>query len=169
MAIIQSDYIDARERFLELGLASPTGITLLPRNFTEAASPDEFIYEKSTTTVRTLWRQNGVTETRLEADTGPTREIVEQGFTELVLPTIFVAGGLLSQNPVAVGVAINILSDYATHFFRGIPSPKRVKLSIVVETDKERQYKELNFEGSPEHLKDLVPIVREVYGNDQLP
>jgi len=78
-------------------------------------------------------------------------------------PIIYVPYSLLSQNPYLITVALNVISNYLTDWFRGIPYNRRkVKLSIVVET-RYGDYKEVKYEGPPDGLDKLPEILKGVY------
>ncbi len=145
-----------------MGCNIPSHIALLPRNFEISLSKKELIHESTTPTVRVLWRQNGVTETPLEQPEEKIPFVAEHAF-EWVGPTIFISAMLLSQNPHLVTVALNVISNYLTEWFRGIPRDSRkANLRIIVET-KSGLYKKIEYEGSPDGLKDLPKVVRELY------
>jgi len=70
---------------------------------------------------------------------------------------------LLSQNPHLMTIALNVISNYLTEWFRGIPRDgRKVKLRIITET-KSGLYKEIEYEGPPDGLKDLPEVIREVH------
>src|SRR5437764_612388 len=107
------DYINVNERAARLGCNLPTELALLPRNFETAESKEELIHESSVPDIRILWRQAGLTETRIEQEGDRFLHAQENAF-EWLGPTIFVGTMLASQNPHAVSVALNILSNYLT-------------------------------------------------------
>lgn len=159
MTIQISEYADVKKRALDLGLNVPTGIAILPRNFAEAKSKDELMNETSAPTVRVLWRQAGVSETRIEKDEKfPYLE--ELGFAEWVGPIIFVNASLLSQNPHLVTVALNVVSNYLTDFFKGIVGERNVRLEVAVEKRNGGVCK-IHYEGTPEGLHELPAIIQE--------
>ena len=159
-----SDYVDVRKRAQELDCNMPESITLLPRNFENARSKNELVYETTTPTVRTLWRQNDITENALEKPEDRFPLVIEDSF-EWIGPIIFVSSSIISQNPHSITVALNVISNYLTGWFKGIPRRDReAKLSIVVET-KDMSYRKMEYEGPPEGLKDLPPVIKEM-GNE---
>lgn len=66
MPITIKDHINVNERALELGCNIPNGISILPRNFCTAKLRSELVYESSVSDIRTLFREAGIIETRLE-------------------------------------------------------------------------------------------------------
>ena len=157
-----SDFIDVKKKAQEIGCNIPFHIVLLPRNFDTALSKKELVHESATPTVRVLWRQNGIIETPLEQPGEKFPFVSEKGF-EWVGPTIFISAMLLSQNPYLVTIALNVISNYLTVWFRGIPEDgRKVKLRIITET-KSGLYKKIEYEGPPDGLKDLPEVIREVH------
>src|SRR5258708_3412630 len=155
MTIEVTNYINIRERALELGCSVPTKLALLPVNFETANSKEELIDEELVTTIRSLWKQAGLLETRIENKNYPS-ELKRS--LDIALPTIFVGVSLLTQEPNTVAIAINIISNYLTDFFKGIPGKHKVKLDIVVEK-KENEYCQLHYEGNEEGLAELPVII----------
>lgn len=157
-----SDYIDVKEKAKEMGCNLPTFIAILPRNFETSKSKEELIHESTTPTVRVLWRQNGITETPLERPEEKFPFVAEHAF-EWIGPTVFISSMLLTQNPYLVTIALNVISNYLTEWFRGIPrDARKAKLRIITET-KRGNYKKIEYEGPPDGLKDIPEIIKGVY------
>jgi hypothetical protein len=95
MDIQITDYIDVEKRALDLGLNVPSGIAILPRNFDTAESADELIHESTAPTIRVLWRQAGVAETRLEKEGMKIPQGSRKSW-EWVGPIIFIRGRFLT-------------------------------------------------------------------------
>lgn len=155
------DYADVRAHAAELGCNVPTGIALLPRNFRTAQNKAELMHESSSLTVRTLWRRAGIAETPIEPEGERFPTIIEDAFS-WAGPTIFIAASVLFQNPQIVSVTLNIVSNYLTDFFKGTRGSQNVKLSIVVEQELGRQYKEIRYEGDKGGLEELAKIVEKI-------
>lgn len=133
MTVSYSDGPSVSERAQQLGLAPPQGLTLLPRNFFEAESLEDLAHDRDVLTLRKLWRQAGIEETPLDSPEEPFPRLLERS-ASLVAPVIFVSGLLFSQNPTAVSLALNIVANYVTEFFRGRLFQGNVKLEVIVET-----------------------------------
>ena len=156
-----SDYIDVRKKAQGLGCNIPISIALLPRNFATAVSKEEFIHESTTPTVRGLWRQNGIAETSVEQPEEKFPLASEHAF-EWIGPTIFISAMLLSQNQHLVTIALNIISNYLSEWFRGIPRDSRkTKFCIVIET-KSGLYKKIEYEGPLDGLRGLPEVIKRV-------
>lgn len=160
-----TDYVDVRNRARDLGCNEPTGLCILPRNFDTVKSKEELIHESSTPTVRVLWKQAGIQEAKIEREGERFSQVSEKDFVGWVGPIIFVSAALLSQDPNAISVALGVVSNYLTDWFRGVVGEKRAKLDIVVETA-ESKYKRIRYDGSIDGLRELPEILREVRHNE---
>lgn len=109
-----------------------------------AKSKNELLHERTTPTIRTLWKQNGIAETKIED--GEKILYIQENAFDWIAPTIFISTGLLSLNPHIISVALGVISNYPTDWFRGIPESKKVKIYIVVET-MSGVYKRVRYEG----------------------
>jgi hypothetical protein len=158
MDVQVSDYIDVEQKALELGYTAPTGLTILPRNFATATSANELIHEGTTPTVRTLLRQAGIQETRLEKE-GEKFPCTKHEFWEWVGPIIFVSQAILTS--AALPVAINVISSYIYDISKGHRHDAKVTIEFVVETTEntkrgsKRTCKSIKIEGSPKEIKEF--------------
>ena len=98
MAFTITDYCDVEARAEELNLSKPEGLALLPRNFDTAAMRDQLLHESSVQTVRILFRENAILETRIEPE-GYKIPCIQENEFALVLPIVFFGALTLSQNP----------------------------------------------------------------------
>lgn len=161
MATKISDYVHVANRAKELGCVTPTGITVLPENFENAASRSELLFGSEAATIRKLLKSDVPMGSLLP--TGERAPAIHNKHFEWA-PAIFVSAALLSENPNAISVALGIVSNYATDFFKGRPS-RKVKLTVVVETKKDRSCKRIDYEGDASGLASLANIVRQL-GDD---
>jgi hypothetical protein len=161
------DYVDVYARADDLGCRRPSGLAFLPRGFADALERDELADESPVRTLRVLWRQAGLVDVRIEPD-GERFPTVKENAFEWAGPIIFVAASLVSQNPNAVSIALGVVSNYVTEFFRGVGGPKKARLDIVVEKTSEQGsiFKRVHFEGGPEELQHVADVVREVMQSD---
>lgn len=166
MEITTSNFIDVPDKARALGCNPPSGLALLPRNFQDAETKADLLHESSVASVRILFRQNNILETPLELEDDRFSQISEKGFTEWIAPTIFVSFALLNQNPHILSLALGVMSNYLTDFFKGMPRIGRVKLNIVVETE-DKTYKRIHYEGPVSGLEKLPDIAREASTNER--
>lgn len=139
----------------------PDGLALLPINFESASSIAEFRQVSAAATVKTLFRNATIPYSELFEKSKKPPYVQNNAF-EWIAPTIFVSAGLISANANYVSVALNVISNYATDFFKGMAGGKSVKLEVVVETTKTKTCMRISYEGDIEGLKDLPKIIREV-------
>lgn len=151
------DYLNVDERARALGMSAPVSLAFLPRNFEDAESAEALVHESSVSTLRILFRRHQIEESRLEPN-GTRLPLIQKNGFELILPTLFVATAILSENPGIVNVALGIIANYATDFFKGIPGSKSVRFSIVTKDGKDRS-KRIKYCGDPEGIKELTKLV----------
>jgi hypothetical protein len=136
-------------------------LALLPRNFETAKSRDELIHDASGLSLRAAWRSENVAETRLEPD-GEIWPAGQHDAAEWIGPIIFVSGSLLSENPNAINVALGVLANYLTDFFRGPPRAQRqAQLSVVVETEA-GETRRIDYKGPADGISELPDVVKEL-------
>ena len=168
MPIKVSKYdINVKERALELGCNVPTGLALLPRNFETAKSKDELEYEGDVDTIRTLWRNAHIEETRIEKEGDKFPYIQYKSFWMWVSPTIFISASLLSQNPYLITLALNVIANYLTDFFKGSVGLKEVKLHFLKENVRgdniELQRIEFDYTGPNDGIKhEFKKLIKEL-------
>jgi hypothetical protein len=153
-------YVNVEERAKELDCNVPTELALLPRNFDTAESKAGLLHESSVATIRTLWHQAGIAETKIEK-LGDKFPYIQENAFEWVGPIIFASASLLSQNPHLISVALGVIANYLTDWFKGIPGDKKVRLDIVVERTKGKICQRIHYEGGPEGLNELAKVLRE--------
>jgi len=166
MAFTITEYCNVRERAEELGLNKPENLALLPRNFDTAAALDELLHESAIQTVRVLFRENNISESRMEPEDQKIPCIQENEFA-LILPTLFASTLLLSQNPHLFSLALNVVANYATDFFKGIPGHNKVVLDVVIEDKAKKCSKKIHYEGSANGLKEINEIAGKVFTNEE--
>jgi hypothetical protein len=152
------EYVDLESRVAALGLRAPQGLAFLPRNLGDAAEQSDLLHESSVTTLRVLFRQSSIVEDCLEQPGQRIRVIQENAF-ELILPALFVGSLLLSSNAAAINIALNVVANYVTDFFKGIGGEKRVKFSIVIKDKTTGKYKQYKYSGDPAGVKEFTKLV----------
>lgn len=158
MPIEVEDYVDVNARAVALGLRAPQGLAFLPRNLGDAAAQADLLHESSVTTLRILFRQSNIVEDHLEQP-GQRIRVVQENAFELILPPLFVGGLLISSNPAAIDIALNVIANYVTEFFKGIGGEKRVKFSIVIEDKAAGKYRRYKYSGDPAGIKEFTQLV----------
>lgn len=101
MLIQTSEYVDAKQRSLELGLEVPTELALLPRHFDTAEARSDLVYESSVADIRALWRAEHLVETRIDGEWAPIPYIQEKKY-EWMFPPILVGAAIWSKDPYVI-------------------------------------------------------------------
>lgn len=155
------NYIRVDERIDALGCTFPAGIAILPENFETAAARSDFIQRSEAATLKALFRNNEVPFSEI-LPSAEKSAYSQYNNLDWIAPAIFVSGSLLSQNPMAVSLALSVIGNYLTDFFRGIPGRKGVKIDIVIERRRDRSCKKITYEGDVQGLTRLVDIMRQI-------
>jgi hypothetical protein len=160
MLLTVTDYIPVDQRAAELGCSYPTQITILPDNFAEATSRDNLYQSSEAATIQKILINHGVAIGTLLPTSERLPYRVQKDF-EWVALLLFIPLAVMNQNPALVSLALNVIANYVTNFFKGIPGTKTAKLDIVTAT-RGRKFKKISYEGSIEGLRSLPEILREI-------
>jgi hypothetical protein len=166
MTVTYSEAPSVAQRAAELGLSTPTGITVLPQNFFEANTAAELVHDRDVLTIRKLWRQAGIVETPLEPEDQPFPRSLNRS-ANWVTPVVFVGGLLLSENPLAVSLALNIVTDRLTDLFRWRLGDHDVTLDVIVEKHPELgTSKRISYKGPLEGIRQLGKVIEDMINED---
>ena len=156
-----TDHSNVRERLRELGCHEPHGFTILPWNFEDEDSIDEFIHLAEAATVKTLLRSANLPyDDIVDRDKRPS--YLHMRSYDWIGPTIFVPAVLISENSAFVSVALSVIANYLTDLFKGMRKTSNVRLNIVVEESSEKSCKKISYEGPVEGLQSLVDAVEKI-------
>lgn len=156
-----TEYINVTDKLKELDLNNIETITLLPFNFDTVAKKEDLIYDNSVKTIRTLLRNAELPDEIIEKS-GETIGYRQLNHFEWLAPTFFVTYSVLTQNPNMVSVALSVVANYLTDFFKGMSGDKKVKIDIIVEKEKGKTYKKITYEGDGKGLDELAEIVKNI-------
>jgi hypothetical protein len=159
MTITVTDYVSVADRIAELGCVVPSGIAVLPDNFAKAATRKDLLFGSEASTLRKLFKNNNFPINDL-LPAGERVGAIHNKHFEWA-PLLFISVGLISNDPNAITVALGIIANYATDFFKGMGS-KKVKLSVVVEKKKDRTCKMISYEGDISGLSTLADAIRRI-------
>ena len=158
--ISKTKYINVRQKIEKLGLSQTNTITFLPKNLHEVDNTDELIYDSSVTTLRKIFKEEGLVVDNIEPSNLKIPELQQNAF-QWIGPVIFISASYYSKNPDAINIALSLISSYLKDFFKGIPGSKKVKLSIVKEIRDGDKYFKVDYEGDVSGLSELKDIIRE--------
>jgi len=154
------EFTNIRKRASELGFGPLESIALLPRGFEADEVPDSLLHDEETATLRKLLAERGVSVQQPCGADGTDSVQVEKS-AEWIAPLIFVGSQVLFGAPETVSLLISVIEYFAVRVTRGLHQPN-VKLSFVLEVDKERTYKRLSYEGPPQSIKTVEALIKRI-------
>ena len=163
-----TDYISVRQRATDLGCFIPQTVTILPPNFTSAATAADFLRASEAATVHTLFRLNNIPFDELLAAGASPRYVQNNNF-EWVAPTLFIPAALLSQNSAVVSLALGVLANYVTDFLKGRPGPKTAKLNIVIEKTGDWSCKSIQYDGDVSGIPEIGDVIGKLQDGRNYP
>ena len=86
--------------------------------------------------------------------------VLEQRSIDWFGPTLLFTTAALTQNPELVSVAINVLSNYISDYFKGHKEPN-VKLNIIVQKSK-TEYTKFMYEGPKDGLTEIEKVIKNL-------
>ena len=155
-----SDYLSVSEKIADLGCRYPIGLALLPENFESASSISEFRQVSEAATVKTLFRNAGIPNEDIVGE-GQRPPYIQNNAFEWVAPTLFISAAFYSEKQQYIDVALGVIANYATDFFKGMSGKNQIKLRIIIEKTKTKTCKKILYQGGAEGLKDLSDVIRE--------
>jgi hypothetical protein len=170
MSIEVSEYINVLDKLKKLGVEPSNSLLLLPWNFaTEEDELEGFYYPPSTSDIREVF-DDAELAVKFVGEGGEPNIIHLKSFTPtLVLPTLYIGLFLLSQNPYAITVALNLISHYAAKALDaaigGLPY-NEVELEIIVDETGTGTTQRITYRGSDEGLTKLSDIIRSTRNKD---
>lgn len=165
------DYIDVSSKLEELGCSRPKGIGILPERFGTCTSADEFAQLSRTRAVVSLFEKNHipVSVIKKEGQNLPRLHTASaEGFT-WVGPSLFISAALLAANPHIISLALSVLANLLTDFFKGAKEQGNAAVEIVVEKEEKggsKTSKKIRYKGPPEGLATLSETIKQTL-NDQ--
>lgn len=163
MTVHTTDYVSVAERTEALGCTTSAGFTILPENFDSADARVDFRYRSEAATIRTLFRNHGIPVGNLLLPGERPSYITNKSF-EWTAPALFVAVALLSDNGTAISIALSVVANYLTDFFKGVAGTPKIKMTFVIEEAKGQTCRKLEYEGSIEGLAALSKIIKGISG-----
>lgn len=161
MPIEVSGFVNISDRLKELGCVYPqSGMALLPVNIETAKSADELKQASEAATIRKLLKAGQLPLVDIMS-AGQHLPAIKNKHLEWTAPILFISYALYSGDSPMLTVALNIISNAAYDFFKGMGRPHRVKLDVVTEIDPEKTTRRITYEGPVEGLKELPKAIRE--------
>ncbi|MDT4857168.1 hypothetical protein FQZ97_915820 [compost metagenome] len=159
MSMEINDYVSVAERLNKFNVSAPSGLAILPHNLATAASREELRQHAESDTVRTLFFENNITCIEIFDEDNQPPYLQQYGF-EWFGPTIFISAGFILQNPNILSVSLGLITNYLYDLFKGTKDGK-ASLNVIFQKA-DGSCKEIRYSGSPEGLKSIADIVREL-------
>ncbi|MCT8090481.1 MULTISPECIES: hypothetical protein [unclassified Acinetobacter] len=86
--------------------------------------------------------------------------VLEQRAIDWFGPTLLFTTAALTQNPELVSIALNVLSDYISDYFKGRKEPN-IKLNVMIQKSK-AEYTNLKYEGPKDGLKEIEKLIEKL-------
>lgn len=131
-------------------------VLLLPDNW--SAPEKEPVYAASTESLRKLFVKEGVAVGTLTPVT-PFTHLKDERALDWMSPVLLVTSLLITQNPQAVTIALNVISNYVTEILRCIKSDPKVRLTIIRTATNCRIAQKINYEGPVSGLDELSKVL----------
>lgn len=153
--VISSDFPEGIDQNLYINAEK---LLVLPLNWNiESESPS---FPSTSISVTKLLRQSDIPfETPIPLN--GESHLFDHRSIDWVAPTLLVSGLLLSQNPVALAIALGVISNYVTNIFQGRISDPKVRLDVVF-SDSSLGTKTIKYRGPASSLCKVNDIVKSL-------
>jgi hypothetical protein len=134
-------------------------IVFLPSNF-ETDNKENMHFPSTLPTVLKLAKKEGLAVC-VFGDPVSTK-LLEQRSFEWFAPSMFISSLYFSSNPDGVSIALNMLSNYLTTIFAGLPKSTEgsVSLNIFYKNEKTGLTKKVSYKGPSSGLKEVSRSVK---------
>ncbi len=147
-------------RFVELGLAPTSQLAIVPSNFLTAANQRELYFVPATSDFKVLLRQAGLTPAKVTPE-GVRIPFRDDRDRTLILPVLFLGATFLAENSHLISVALGVLANYVTDFFKGKAGVNKVDCKVLIETTDKKTIRTFDFKGPPESFDKLIEAVKK--------
>lgn len=87
--------------------------------------------------------------------------LVEQRSGDWFAPILFVSSVAMTQNPELITIALSVIANYVTDFFKGKDSPN-IRLKVIHKETKTSKLTEITYEGGLDGLKQLEASINNI-------
>lgn len=159
MPIEQSEYVNVVDRLQELGLASPSQMAFLPIHFESAESVEDCKQLADAATIKKVLRAaNFPLDDVFEKKQRP--HLVQNNSSEFVLPVIFFTYSAYNGD---IGLLYETAKSILSYIKKAHPDPlnkNTVKMSYVIESNKEGLCKRFEYSGPVDGMTQLPEFVK---------
>ena len=126
------------------------------------AGDEQFVYSANTPTIEKLLREANLGTMRPVLK-GQLRYRDEQSIVWLG-PILFFSAAALAENPNLMSIALGVISNYLTDFFRGTSTPNpEVKLDVIQEITPKKKFRHAVYSGPVAGLSSLPEVLRTTF------
>lgn len=158
MAILTTEYSNVYELSNKFEFQKPQQVTLLPRNFADAAKVADLLHESTAETVKKVVSKAGIAVGLVEQ--GIEIKAIDERHFDWIAPLIFIPDAFAQAHPFWASLVTNALIAYLFQIFPG-PLSKTQKIKIPVIVEKNGEFKKIEYEGVPENLNELKQALEE--------
>jgi len=151
--------LDLTDKFAELNLQPPFGLTFIPENFQDSNQISDFIFSEPITQINKIFKLNQVPVDILG---GNLKYLKSRKNADIFLPAIYIGASLLSENSTVISIAFNVLSNYITDYLKGSFGQSKVAFEIYTETRGTKKIQKITYKGDAEGIKGLSDVIKQV-------
>lgn len=138
-------------------------IVLLPQNYLECNDVEQFFYNEEIKTLSKMFSSGNLENYKMKIKGNAIDNYKAQKSGHIIIPSLFVSGLIMSENPELVSVAMSVIANYATTLLKGIPKRKQnVKFKIINKNHKTKKTSKIEYEGNVEGINELTKILKEI-------
>ena len=155
--IVVSEYLHVADRAAELGIRLSDEIAVMPDNFANAPSREDFVHGAGAASVRLLLEGNILTRMSHDA------RHAAQGAQEDWHVTLFAPSRLARLSPDRLAAALREISDHLGAMAKAFPR-RKIALTLIVERGSDGSCKRLTYEGDVSSLGPLLDKALAIAG-----
>lgn len=129
------------------------GIVILPYNY---ESDKDYKYNSTSIS----FYKYAKSKLEIEYFTEPEL-LVDQRSGDWFAPILFISSAAISQNPELITIALSVVANYVTDFFKGSTKPN-IRLKIIHKETKTSKLTEIYYEGGLEGLDQLKEPIKMI-------
>jgi len=134
-------------------------VSIIPDNYDAVRTPEEAVYAGPAETVKKLFNSGGVKTEFIELKNNSWAS--DKRGADWFGPALFISSLMITENPNAVSVALNILSNYlSTAFGIGGSPGSNARFKILVKNESSGVTKEISYDGPIDGIKELNKVVK---------
>lgn len=85
----------------------------------------------------------------------------------LIMPALLLVASYFSGNPNLLNIALGVLANYVTDYFKGKGGTNRVKCTVHVEQTDKKTVKRIEYDGDPEQFGKVIEAINKAIPEDR--